>query len=105
MPDLLESVGGLTETIPGGQFTLLGLGLLAVPSVRRQLRPVAKAAVRGGLAITDQLKGFVAEAREQTSDLVAEVRSERAEGGNGSHEHESAAERRQRRSAPGEAQA
>lgn len=68
----------LFDLVPGGRWTLAAVALFSVPGVRRQLRPVAKGAVRMSLAVTDQFKEFVAEAREQTSDLVAEVRSERA---------------------------
>lgn len=67
------------DFIPGGRLTVAALGLLAIPGVRRQLRPVAKAAIRTGLTVTDQVKTIVAEAREQTSDLVAEARAEREE--------------------------
>jgi hypothetical protein len=40
-------------------------------------RPLAKAAVRGYLAVADTVKEVTAEAREQMSDLIAEVREER----------------------------
>ena len=39
-------------------------------------RPIVKAAVRGYLNVADKMKEFTAEAREQMSDLVAEVREE-----------------------------
>lgn len=67
----------LLDFVPGGRLTVAALALLAVPGVRRQFRPVAKVAVRASLAVTDSMKEMVAEVREQTSDLVAEVRSER----------------------------
>jgi Protein of unknown function (DUF5132) len=65
------------EFIPGGAWTVAAVGLLSVPAVRKQVRPAAKFAVRAGLVVVDGLKGFVAEAREQAEDLVAEVRAER----------------------------
>lgn len=88
------------DVVPGGRLTVAALGLLALPGVRRQLRPVAKAALRAGLAVTDQMKGFVAEAREQTSDLIAEVRSERDEHVNGATEPDTASPRRGKQAAP-----
>jgi len=67
----------LTDYIPGGGWTLAAVGLLTVPGVRNQVRPVAKVVVRAGLVVADGLKEFVAEAREQTEDLVAEARADR----------------------------
>lgn len=70
----------LFDVIPGGRWTFALVGLLAVPGVRRQLRPVAKAVIKAGLVATDQVKELVAEAREQAGDLVAEARAERTAG-------------------------
>ena len=67
----------ILDYVPGGRLTVAALALLALPGVRRQLRPAAKAAIRAGLVLTDGVKEMIAEAREQTSDLVAEVRAER----------------------------
>jgi hypothetical protein len=39
-------------------------------------RPILKAAVRGYLNVADKVKEVTAEAREQMSDLVAEIREE-----------------------------
>jgi hypothetical protein len=39
-------------------------------------RPLMKAAVKGYLSVADRIKEVAAEAREQMSDLVAEVREE-----------------------------
>jgi len=50
-----------------------GLGVAA----RGRGRQLMKAAVRGYVSIADRLKEATAEAREQVSDLVAEVREER----------------------------
>ena len=43
----------------------------------RQLRPVAKSALKAGMAATERLRELGAEAVEQTHDLVAEARHER----------------------------
>jgi hypothetical protein len=75
VPDLPE--------IPGGNVTLAAVGLLAVPGVRKQLRPIAKGAIHVGFVVADQLRQFVGEAREQAEDLVAEVRTERQANGGG----------------------
>ena len=40
-------------------------------------RPLLKAAVRGYVTVADRIKEATAEAREQLSDLAAEVREER----------------------------
>jgi len=71
------SLGSLVDWVPGGEFTFIAAALLAVPGVRRQLRPVAKSALRVGLAVTDQAKDWTAEAREQANDIVAEIKEER----------------------------
>src|SRR5262249_33164618 len=86
------------DAIPGGRLTLAALALLAVPGVRRQLRPLARAAIRAGLAVTDQVKELIAETREQASDLVAEARAERAGAQDGAGARPA---RRSRAEAPG----
>jgi len=40
-------------------------------------RPLAKTLIRGYLTLSDMAKEFAAEAGEQISDLVAEVKAER----------------------------
>jgi hypothetical protein len=80
---LLENaIGGWT----GG--VLVGLGAALVmpsvwPAAGTTMRPIAKTLVRGALLVADGVKGVVAEASEQMSDLVAEVRAETAGKGNG----------------------
>src|ERR1035437_3754086 len=71
------SLGSFVDWIPGGEYTFVAAALLAVPGVRHQLRPVAKSALRVGLTVTDQIKGWTAEAREQANDIVAEIKEER----------------------------
>jgi len=72
MEDLTKSAGG---------SVLLGLGIaiaapVILPALGTGLRPLVKAVVRGGIMVYDTLKETVAEAGEQLSDIVAEVRSE-----------------------------
>jgi Protein of unknown function (DUF5132) len=66
-----------------GTTVLIGVGVaLAAPAllpvVGAVVRPVAKGLIKGGLALADTLQEVVAESGEQLSDLVAEVKAERA---------------------------
>jgi hypothetical protein len=66
----------VVETIsPGGIWLAAGVALGT--AFGRQLRPVAKSAVKAGMAATERLRELGAEAVEQTQDLVAEARHER----------------------------
>ena len=67
------------DTMPS---ILIGMGValaapFILPAVAIVMRPVAKAALTGVMALTDSVKEFMAEASEQISDLVAEVKAER----------------------------
>jgi hypothetical protein len=60
---------------------LVGVGIalvapMVVPGLAAGVRPLAKAVLKGGIMIYDKGAEMVAEAGEQLSDLVAEVRSE-----------------------------
>src|SRR5262249_32652005 len=71
----------------GGVLVGLGAAVIApviVPGAGASLRPVAKTLVKGVLVVADGVKGVIAEATEQVSDLVAEVRAESAGTGDGS---------------------
>ncbi len=66
-----------------GTTVLIGVGVaLAAPAllpvVGAVARPVVKGLVKGGLYLADTLQEVVAESGEQLSDLVAEVKAERA---------------------------
>jgi hypothetical protein len=66
-----------------GTTVLIGLGVALaaptlLPTVGAVIRPVAKGLIKGGLYIADSLQELVAEGSEQVSDLVAEVKAERA---------------------------
>jgi hypothetical protein len=44
---------------------------------QRRVNPLMKAAVRGFVTVTDMIKEYTTETREQLQDLAAEVREER----------------------------
>ncbi len=65
----------------GMPAVLVGVGAvlvapLVLPAVGEVVRPVAKGAVKGYLALADSAKEWFAEANEQWSDLVAEAKAE-----------------------------
>jgi hypothetical protein len=64
---LVPLVGGRTAAGNGSAGT----------ATRGRGRPLLKAAVRGYVSVADRIKEATAEAREQLSDLAAEVREER----------------------------
>ena len=60
---------------------LVGVGValvapVVVPALAAGMRPLAKAVLKGGIMVYDKGAEVLAEAGEQLSDLVAEVRSE-----------------------------
>lgn len=58
---------------------VLGVAVLApvvLPAVGYVVRPLVKGAVKAGLTAKDMAVGFVVEAGEQISDLVAEAKAE-----------------------------
>jgi uncharacterized protein DUF5132 len=69
--------------VPG---LLVGVGValaapILLPAAATGARPLAKALIKGALVVGDSVKEVVAEAGEQLSDLVAEVRAERTSNG------------------------
>ena len=79
-------MGLIEDAFEGGPSrVILGLGLavaapVVLPAVASGVRPIAKIAVRGWLAVTGGMQGFASKTREHMGDLVAEVRSERGDG-------------------------
>ncbi|MGI8550378.1 MAG: DUF5132 domain-containing protein [Dehalococcoidia bacterium] len=67
----------LFGAVPGGPWVVGAIALLAVPGVRRSLRPLAKGAVKVGLNLADGVKTLTAETREQAGDLYEEAKAER----------------------------
>ncbi len=60
---------------------LVGIGValvapIVVPALAVGIRPLAKAVIKGGMMVYDKGAEVLAEAGEQLSDLVAEVRSD-----------------------------
>jgi hypothetical protein len=70
---------GLKGTVPS-ILVVLGVALAApivLPAVAAVSRPLAKTLIRGYLTLSDMAKEFAAEAGDQISDLMAEVKAER----------------------------
>jgi len=65
------------ELIPG---LIIGAGAILLskifPDLTSYIRPVIKGAVRAGFSTTHKVRQIIAEANEQVSDLVAEVKDE-----------------------------
>ncbi len=60
-------------------LVVVSVGVLApvlLPAVGYVLRPLVKGLVKAGLTVKDMTVGFVEEAGEQVSDLVAESKAE-----------------------------
>ena len=78
---LLDDVfGDVFKAVGPPLLVGVGAALLApilLPAVAAGMRPLAKTAVKGYLALTDKVKEMAAESGEQLSDLVAEARAER----------------------------
>ena len=68
--------GSLTNIL-----VVVGVAILVpvvLPVVVTMARPVVKGLIKGGMALADKAQEFVAGTGEQVSDLMAEVRTERA---------------------------
>jgi hypothetical protein len=74
LDDMLK--GGLPGVLVGVGVALAAPVLL--PAAASGVRPLAKALIKGGLAVAATVREVVAEAGEQLSDLVAEVQEESA---------------------------
>ncbi len=72
---------GLKTSVPS-ILVVLGVALAApivLPAVAAVSRPLAKSLIRGYLVLADTVKEFAAEAGEQISDIMAEVKAEQGE--------------------------
>jgi uncharacterized NAD-dependent epimerase/dehydratase family protein len=65
----------LDLVFPGG--ALVGIGVAIGATFSKQLRPVAKQAIKTGMDISERLKVAAAEASERAQDLMAEAQVER----------------------------
>ena len=78
MPALGDLIGTVVEG--AGLSSPLGIGLVAVTAVavvgRNRAKPLAKGAIRGGLALTRRVQAGAAELGEQWQDLYAEAKHE-----------------------------
>ncbi|MGK7876578.1 MAG: DUF5132 domain-containing protein [Xenococcaceae cyanobacterium] len=64
----------------GAPAIAVGIGAVVLsPILIRTLKPVAKAAIKGGIKLYEKGKSVVAEAGEVLEDMVAEVKAEMAE--------------------------
>jgi len=74
--DVFEGFGSswVSNVLVGAGIVLVAP--IVVPALAAGMRPLAKAVIKGGITIYDRGAEMVAEAGEQLSDLVAEVRSE-----------------------------
>ena len=78
--DLLEDVAdqvGLPGAIAG--MGALVLAPFLIPAVAKVGKPMAKAAIKGGIVAYQKAKGVIAEVGEVFEDLVAEAKVELAE--------------------------
>lgn len=74
---------GVKSAVPS-ILVIVGVAMAApivLPAVAAVSRPLAKNLIKGYLVLSDMIKEFAAEAGEQVSDLVAEVRAEREAAG------------------------
>lgn len=63
--------GGMSWLLPALLF------LLAVPSARQGLKPLAKKVVEGAMEVSDKINEILTTAREEVEDIVAEVSFEK----------------------------
>ncbi len=75
LPDLEDLVEGLG--IPG--IAAVVLLPVIVPGVGKVVKPIAKAAIKGGILFYEKSKGMFSEVGETLEDLVAEAKAEIAE--------------------------
>ena len=74
--DLFEDLG--TPGIVAGIGALV-LAPIVIPTIAKIGKPIAKAAIKGGITLYEKSIGAVAEAGEVLEDLVAEARAELAD--------------------------
>lgn len=70
--DLLEDLG-----VPG--IAAIVLLPVIVPVVGKVAKPIAKAAVKGGIVLYEKGKGVVTEVGETLEDIIAEAKAELAD--------------------------
>lgn len=73
---------GLKGNILGGLAIGIGAAILApavIPAIASIVKPLAKAAIKGGIILYEKGKETVAEVSEMVEDIVAEAKAELAE--------------------------
>src|SRR5687768_9083221 len=102
--DLLERAS--SPAVLGVGLGVLFLGPVLVPAVGRGLRPIAKGAIKGYLALSERTREMFAETGERLQDLYAEAQAEYtgADGSTQPAEETPARKRATRGESPGEAQ-
>lgn len=63
----------------GGNWGLLALALVLTPTGRKVARVAAREAVRAGIVASEKIKELADELKEEGSDMIAELRDERAQ--------------------------
>jgi hypothetical protein len=79
--DLIETVAedfGVPGVIAG--IGALVLAPILIPGVAKVGKPIAKAAIKGGIVFYEKSKGIFEETGEVFEDLIAEAKAELAEG-------------------------
>lgn len=70
---------GTTAKFVGTTALMAIIAPMVYPAIQRAFRPVGKGLVKGALNLGESIREGAASASEQFSDLMAEVREERAE--------------------------
>ena len=79
---MASKIKDFIEDIPGGWIvgiSAIALAPIVAPVLVKAGKPLAKAAIKGGLRLYEQGKGAIAEAGEIFEDLLAEAQSELAD--------------------------
>lgn len=76
---LMPQVEDLVEDLGVTGIAAIVLLPVLVPVVAGVGKPIAKAAIKGGIVLYEKGKGIIAEAGESLEDLVAEAKAELAE--------------------------
>jgi hypothetical protein len=74
VPEFEEVVEGLG--VPG--IAAIVLLPVLVPVASKVVKPIAKAAIKGGIVLYEKGKGVIAEVGESLEDIIAEARAELA---------------------------
>jgi len=78
-PKILPDVENLVEDLGVPGIAAIVLLPVIVPVVTGVGKPVAKAAIKGGILIYEKGKGVIAEVGETFEDIMAEAKAELAE--------------------------